>query len=157
MDRVRKRIKNPMKKTGAGKGSSKDLSKIGLSRKTLGIEEDQVQEVKEDEFKGWGSWGTAEVIWYVNKRLGNHGELLGDAGYTGAKMVEEFRDNPGNCKQFFRDKGKNPSIGKSLQRYLKNDLNAENKAEQHLMILCWKAQQYYRLPEKADFSSIEIR
>jgi len=129
MDRVRKKMKNP-KRSGPG-GSSKDLSKIGLSKKTLGIEDVEEGEdddyEEEDEFANWGEWDAEEVTKYVNKRLGNHGELFGDAGYTGSKLVGEFRDNMGACKQFFRDRNLNPNIGKSLKRYLVNDLTDDKR------------------------------
>jgi len=131
MDRVRKKIPDP---TRAGKGgpggSSKDLSKIGLSKKTLGIKDDEEEEEdyeEEDEMSGWGNWDAADVLSYINKRLGNHGELFAEAGFTGEKLVNDFRDNANACKQFFRDKGLNPSIGKSLNRYLKNDLTDDKR------------------------------
>lgn len=129
MDRVRKKIKNPMR-AGPG-GSSKDLSKIGLSRKTLGIQDDDGGEddeyEEEDEYMGWGSWDNEEVVKYVNKRLGDHGELFAKAEYTGRKFVADFRGNANACKSFFKDAGKNPSIGKSLKRYIDNDLTDDKR------------------------------
>lgn len=134
MDRVRKKIKDPHKQTGGAQGGSKDLSKIGLSKMTLGLDAtgdaDEVYDVdEEDEYAGWGSWDQNDVLTYINKRLGNHGELFADGGYTGAKLVSEFRGKANACKQFFRDKGLNPVTGKSLNRYLMNDLTDERRAE----------------------------
>jgi len=131
MDRVRRRIKNPLKSGPRGKSSSKDLSKIGLSKKTLGVQEEEDSDGYEEapEFTGWGSWDASEVCSYINKRLNNHGELFADAGYTGAKLVADFRGNVSACKDFFKKHDLNPVIGKSLNRYLKNDLTDDIRQE----------------------------
>jgi len=129
MDRVRKKIKNPMR-TGPG-GSSKDLSKIGLSKQTLGLNTDDGDNdddyEEEDEHAGWGSWDSEEVCKYINKRLNDHGEMFKKDGYTGSRLVSEFRDNLSAAKAYFKDKGMNPSIGKSLRRYLQNDLTDDKR------------------------------
>jgi len=125
MDRVRKRIPN---KTAKGLGSSsKDLSKIGLSKKTLGIEEEP-EEVKpeEHEFDGWGSWGSEEIAKYINGRLLDHGSLFSDYTIDQLLLLKSSKEK---CRSFFTDHGKNPKFGKTLHRYLNSDLTEERKAE----------------------------
>lgn len=131
MDRVRKRMKDPTRTKGTG-GSSKDLSKIGLSKKTLGLKDTDEGEseefLEEDPNKGWGDWDEEDVMRYINKRLGNHGELLKEDGFTGPTLVSKFRGKANECKKYFRDKGLNPVTGKSLNRYLQNDLTDANRS-----------------------------
>jgi len=124
MDRVRKR--HPRTAKGLG-SSSKDLSKIGLSKKTLGIAEDPEEEIQEEhEFDGWGSWGSEDIVKYINGRLLDHGSLFND--YT-IEMLINLKDSKEKCRKFFTDHGKNPKFGKTLHRYLNSDLTDERKAE----------------------------
>jgi len=127
MDRVRKRHQNPKKgKHGLG-GSSKDLSKIGLSKKRLGIEEAAVEEKEEEhEFDGWGSWTGKEIQKYVNSRLSDHGEEFANMTIT---QLINLRNSRAECREFFKDRGLNPNTGKTLHRYLQNDLTDDRKEE----------------------------
>jgi len=124
MDRVRKR--HPRTAKGLG-SSSKDLSKIGLSKKTLGIEEEK-EEVKEEghEFDGWGSWGSEDIARYINGRLLDHGSLFSD--FSIDELIE-LKNSKAKCRSFFTDREKNPNIGKTLHRYLNSDLTEERKVE----------------------------
>jgi len=127
MDRVRKRHDNPRKKGKGLGGSSKDLSKIGLSKKRLGIEEEKPEEQPEEhEFDGWGSWTGADIAKYVNGRLSDHGSHFKNMS-IGELM--ELKGSKEACRNFFKDLGLNPGIGKTLQRYLANDLTDDRKEE----------------------------
>jgi hypothetical protein len=127
MDRVRKRLPHPDKKKNGLGNSSKDLSKIGLSKKTLGIKDEPKQEeVLEHEFDGWGSWDGEDISKYINGRLLDHGSLFLDFS---ADQLVELRGSKDKCRQFFTDHDKNPKFGKTLYRYLNSDLTEERKAD----------------------------
>jgi len=127
MDRVRKRHQNPKRAKGGLGGSSKDLSKIGLSKKRLGIEEQVEEEAPEGhEFDGWGSWTGTEIAKYVNGRLSDHGSLFKEMSIS---ELVELKKHRTNCKGFFSERGLNPNVGKTLHRYLVSDLTDDRKAE----------------------------
>jgi len=127
MDRVRKRLQDPNKKKKGLGNSSKDLSKIGLSKKTLGIEEEpEEEEVQGHEFDGWGSWDGEQIAKYINGRLLDHGALF--SAYSIDQLIV-LREDKEKCRAFFKDHGKNPKFGKTLHRYLNSDLTEDRKAE----------------------------
>jgi len=127
MDRVRKRLPHPDKKKSGLGNSSKDLSKIGLSKKTLGIkEEPKEEEVQGHEFDGWGSWDGEDIAKYINGRLLDHGSLFLEYSIDDLLKLKGSKEK---CREFFTDHGKNPKFGKTLHRYLNSDLTEERKAE----------------------------
>lgn len=121
MDRVRKRIKNPL---------VQDFSRMGLSKQTLGISEEPANnepEQTESECQGWGSWTPEEVGKYVNSRLKNHGELFVKANITGEELGSRFRDDMQACKKFFAEHDVSQTQGRNLKRFLNTDLTEENR------------------------------
>lgn len=120
MDRVRKKIPNPHKQVSGKGGSSRDLSKIGYSKKNLGIEEKDEEEVEESKYADWQDWDPSEVKKYVNETIKGGGEHFEAAGITGQQLGSMTKND---LKEFCSKK--NIQGAKTLLRYMKNDFHSE--------------------------------